>query len=102
MKLETFSYLPPMNEAMLRSQIQYMIDKGYAPAIEYSETVDTYNSYWSMWGLPMFEIRDAAAVVYELKACQKANDNCYIKINGFDPSTQAQAISFVAYTPNKG
>ncbi len=99
MKLETFSYLPPMTEAQLRGQIQYMLEKGYAPAVEYTTNPSGYNTYWSMWGLPMFEVKDAAAVIFELNGCKKANPDCYIKINGYDPVRQGQSVSFVAYKP---
>jgi ribulose-bisphosphate carboxylase small chain len=100
MSLETFSYLPKLSDAQIRGQVQYMIRQGYAPAVEYTDDPDAFNNYWTMWGLPLFEVKDAAAVIFELEACKRANPGCYIKINGFDKVRQAQAISFVAYIPS--
>ena len=36
-KLGTFSYLPPMDADQIRRQIQYIVDKGWNPAIEHTE-----------------------------------------------------------------
>ena len=39
-RFETFSYLPPLSDAQISRQIQYMIDQGYIPAVEFNETSD--------------------------------------------------------------
>jgi ribulose bisphosphate carboxylase small subunit len=33
-RYETLSYLPPLSDAQISKQIQYILDKGYIPAIE--------------------------------------------------------------------
>ena len=36
-KFETFSYLPPMTDAEIRKQVEYLVKKGWNPAIEHTE-----------------------------------------------------------------
>ena len=40
-------------------------------SLEYTDDPHPRNSYWEMWGHPMFDNPDAAAVVYELNECRK-------------------------------
>ena len=30
-------------------------------------------TYWEMWGLPMFDLKDPAAILYEINECRKAS-----------------------------
>ncbi len=98
-----FSYLPPLTEEQIRAQVRYMIDNGWAVAIEFTDDPHPRNVYWTMWGLPMFDIKDAAAVMAEIAACRKTHGNCYIKVNGFDPSPlrQGQVLSFIVHRPTR-
>lgn len=98
-----FSYLPPLTEEQIRAQVRYMIDNGWAVAIEFTDDPHPRNVYWTMWGLPMFDIKDAAAVMAEIAACRKAHGNCYIKVNGFDPSPlrQGQVLSLIVHRPTR-
>ncbi len=68
-----FSYLPDLSDADIRTQVQYCIDKGWAVNIEFTDDPHPRNTYWEMWGLPMFDIKDAAAVMLELDACRKVH-----------------------------
>jgi len=63
-KAETFSYLPKMTAEQIKAQVQYIIDKGWNPAIEHSEPENAFSYYWYMWKLPMFGETDADAVRY--------------------------------------
>lgn len=56
----------------LSKQIQYAIDNGWAVAVEFTDDPHPRNFLWDMWGLPMFEIADAAAGLYEVNECRKA------------------------------
>lgn len=96
----TFAFLPRLTDEQVREQIQWALDQGYAIGIEYTEDPSPRNVYWRMWGLPMFDIKDPAAVMYEFQACRAAFPECYIKINGYDPARQGQVVSFVAHWPN--
>ena len=53
-KFETFSYLPTMDAAAIRKQVEYIISKGWNPAIEHTEPENAFGYYWYMWKLPMF------------------------------------------------
>merc|ERR1719460_581620 len=37
-----------------------------------------------MWGLPLFDIKDPAAVLFEVNMCKKAKPNYYVKLACFD------------------
>jgi ribulose-bisphosphate carboxylase small chain len=54
-----------------------------------------------MWGLPMFTIKDGAAVLFEVNACRKANPNHYIKVNAFDNTrgVESMCLSFIVNRP---
>jgi len=54
-----------------------------------------------MWGLPMFTVKDGAAVVFEVNACRKAYPNHYIKVNAFDNTrgVESMCLSFIVSRP---
>ena len=54
-----------------------------------------------MWGLPMFDLRDPAAIMLEINACRKAFPNQYIRVNGYDRryGRQTTALSFFVNRP---
>ncbi|MDP1766874.1 MAG: ribulose bisphosphate carboxylase small subunit [Methylotenera sp.] len=96
-----FSFLPPLTDAQIRAQVDYAISKGWAVSIEYTDDPHPRNVYWSMWGHPMFEIKDGAAVIYDLEACRKACPNAYIKVNAFDSTrgVESMVMSFMVNRP---
>jgi ribulose-bisphosphate carboxylase small chain len=98
-KLETFSYLPPLSTQQIGRQIQYLLKKGFIPAIEYVRQPTPNEHYWSMWKLPLFEARAAEDVLAEIEACKTAHPGCYIKLIGYDRNRQSQAMSFVVNQP---
>ena len=54
-----------------------------------------------MWGNPMFDLRDAAGVMMELRECRKAHGECYIRINAFDSTRGFETVrmSFIVNRP---
>ena len=54
-----------------------------------------------MWGLPMFDLKDAAGVLVELRECRKTHPDCYVKVNAFDStrSFETMRLSFIAHRP---
>ncbi|MGC2167127.1 MAG: ribulose bisphosphate carboxylase small subunit, partial [Gallionella sp.] len=38
-KFETFSYLPAMTAEQIKKQVEYLVSKGWNPAIEHTEPV---------------------------------------------------------------
>jgi ribulose-bisphosphate carboxylase small chain len=96
-----FSFLPDLTDDEIRLQVDYAIDHGWALSVEYTDDPHPRNTYWDMWGLPMFQIRDGAAVVYEVNACRKACPGQYIKVNAFDATrgVESMAMSFIVQRP---
>ncbi len=96
-----FSFLPDLNDEQISAQIEYCLGNNWAIGIEYTDDPHPRNTYWEMWGNPMFDLRDAAGVMMELKACRKAFPNHYIRINAFDSTRGFETVrmSFIANRP---
>ncbi len=97
----TFSYLPELTDEQIEAQVQYCLDHDWPIAIEHTDDPHPRNTYWEMWGLPMFDLRDAAGVMLELNACRLANPEHYIRMIGYDRSygRQTTALSFIVNRP---
>ena len=96
-----FSLLPDLTDAQIKKQIEYSIKSGYAVSVEYTDDPHPRNAYWDMWGLPLFDIPDAAAILYEIAEARKAHPGVYIKVNGFNNArgVESTAISFIIQRP---
>jgi ribulose-bisphosphate carboxylase small chain len=99
----TFSFLPDLTDAQIRAQIEYCLRQGWAVSLEFTDDPHPRNSFWEMWGLPMFDLRDAVGVMSEVDACRKAHPSNYIKLNAFDSSLgwEALRISFIINRPKQ-
>lgn len=96
-KFETFSYLPPMDSQRIRKQVEYLVSKGWNPAIEHTEPENAFDHYWYMWKLPMFGETDVDAILAEADACHEANPNNHVRLIGYDNYKQSQGASMVIY-----
>jgi ribulose-bisphosphate carboxylase small chain len=78
-----FSFLPELTNEQIGKQIQYALDHDWPISIEYTDDPHPRNSYWEMYGLPMFDPDD------------------YVKVNAYDPSLgrQTTAMSFIVHRP---
>jgi ribulose-bisphosphate carboxylase small chain len=96
-----FSFLPDLTDEQIRSQVEYCLRNGWAVSVEFTDDPHPRNTYWEMWGVPMFDLADAAAVMRELDACRKAHPNHYIKMNAFDSTAgwEALRLSFIVSRP---
>lgn len=99
-RYETFSYLPPLSDAQIAKQIQYMIDQGYIPAVEFNEESRPEEYFWTMWKLPLFNARTVQEVLSEVQACRSEYGNCYIRVVGFDNIKQCQSVGFIVHKPS--
>ena len=97
----TFSFLPDLTDTEIEAQIQYAIDQGWACSVEYTDDPHPRNTYWEMYGTPMFDLKDSAGVMMELDACRNAFPNHYIKINAFDSTRGIESVrlSFIVNRP---
>ena len=96
-KFETFSYLPAMSPDKIKKQVQYLVSKGFNPAIEHTEPEHLMDNYWYMWKLPMFGETDVNKVVAEAEACHKANPNNHVRLVGYDNFKQSQGAAMVIF-----
>ncbi len=99
-KFETFSYLPAMSDADIRKQVEYIISKGWNPAVEHTEPQYLMDNYWYMWKLPLFGETDVDVVLAECKACHESNPGNHVRLIGYDNLKQSQGASMVIYRGN--
>ena len=59
----TFSFLPDLTDAQIATQVEYCLGKGWAIGVEYTDDPHPRNTYWEMYGNPMFDLKDAAGVM---------------------------------------
>lgn len=97
----TFSFLPDLTDDEIRLQVQYCLDHGWAVSIEFTDDPHPRNTYWEMWGLPMFDLPDAAGVLAEVRACRDAYPGRYVRVMAYDASLgrQTVALSFIVQRP---
>jgi len=96
-----FSFLPDLTDAQIEKQVAYAISKGWAMNVEYTDDPHPRNSYWELWGLPLFDIKDVASVMFELAEARKGISKSYIRINAFDASygVESCVMSFIVNRP---
>jgi ribulose-bisphosphate carboxylase small chain len=97
----TFSFLPDLTDDQIRKQVEYALGKGWALGIELTDDPHPRNTYWEMWGQPMFDLHDAAGVMQELQACRVAHPEHYIRLNAFDSERGFETVrlSFIVQRP---
>ena len=98
-----FSFLPDLTDKEILAQIQYGLNKGYAWSVEYTDDPHPRNTFWEMFGNPMFDIADAAGVMGELAECRKTFPNCYFRLMAFDNTrgVESIAMSFIVNRPEQ-
>ncbi|MBT2322815.1 ribulose bisphosphate carboxylase small subunit [Variovorax paradoxus] len=97
----TFSFLPDLSDEQITRQVEYCLGKGWAIGIEYTDDPHPRNTFWEMFGNPMFDIQDPAGVMLELKACRKTFAQYYIRVTAFDSThgTESVVMSFIVNRP---
>jgi len=96
-----FSFLPDLSDAEIHAQIEYGLRKGYAWSVEYTDDPHPRNTFWEMYGLPMFDLRDAAGVLEEVRDCRKTFPSHYVRLVAFDSTRGVESImmSFIVNRP---
>jgi len=97
----TFSFLPDLTDQQITAQIRYCLQNNWAVNVEYTDDPHPRNTYWEMWGLPNFDLKDPAAMLYEINACRKAFPKHYIRVSAFDDTRGVESIqlSFIVNRP---
>ena len=81
--------------------MQYCLDRGWAVNIEFTTDPHPRNTYWDMWGHPMFDVADAQGVMMELRECRRTYGDRYIRVSGFDSTHgwESVRLSFMVNRP---
>ena len=97
----TFSFLPDLTDAQIISQIEYCLERGWAVSVEHTDDPHPRNTYWEMFGNPMFDLKDAAGIMREIDSCRKTFPNRYVKLNAFDATRGIESLrlSFMVQRP---
>jgi ribulose-bisphosphate carboxylase small chain len=96
-----FSFLPDLTDAQIRSQVDYCLSKGWAVSVEHTDDPHPRNTYWEMFGLPMFDLRDAAGAMTEVNSCRATFPQHYIRVNAFDATRgwETVRLAFIVNRP---
>jgi len=97
-----FSFLPDLTDQQISAQIEYCLRQEWAVSVEFTDDPHPRNTYWEMWGMPMFDLHDAAGVMAEVRACRDANPNVYVRVNAFDSTRgwETVRLSFLVQRPS--
>ena len=96
-----FSYLPDLTDAQISRQIEYALKHNYAVGIEYTDDPHPRNTYWEMFGNPMFDLKDPAGILMEINSCRKTFPRHYIRVTAFDSTqgVESPRMSFIVNRP---
>lgn len=99
----TFSFLPDLSDEQVSAQVEYCLTNGWALSIEHTDDPHPRNTYWEMFGQPMFDLHDAAGVMSEVGAARGAFPDRYIKVNAFDSTRGVESLrlSFIVNRPRR-
>lgn len=98
-----FSFLPDLTDEEIVKQIEYGLSKGYAWSVEYTDDPHPRNTYWEMFGHPMFDLKDPAGILMEVTNCRKTFPHHYIRMMAFDSTRNIESIamSFIVNRPTE-
>jgi len=96
-----FSFLPDLSDEQISAQVDYCLRNNWAIGVEYTYDPHPRNTYWEMWGNPMFDLIDAKGVMMEVSACRRAHAEAYIRLNAFDSTRGWETVrtSFIVNRP---
>lgn len=95
-----FSFLPDLSDPQILAQIKYALKNNWAVNVEYTDDPHPRNTYWEMFGMPMFDLKDPAGILMEINECRKTFPNHYIRVTAFD-STQGWETPRMSYLVNR-
>jgi len=96
-----FSFLPDLSDEEIAKQVDYGLARGYAWSVEHTDDPHPRNTYWEMFGMPMFDLQDAAGAIMELQACRQTFPDQWIRLMAFDSTrgVESIAMSFIVNRP---
>ena len=98
-----FSFLPDLTDQQIAAQIKYALKNGWAVSIEYTDDPHPRNTYWEMYGLPMFDLKDPAGIMMEIEDCRQTYTHHYIRVMAFSSNrgVESPTMSFIVNRPEK-
>jgi ribulose-bisphosphate carboxylase small chain len=98
-----FSFLPELTDAQITAQIKWALQHKWAVSVEYTDDPHPRNTYWEMFGNPMFDLKDPAGILMEINNCRKTFPNHYIRVTAFNSTrgTESPAMSYLVNRPKK-
>ena len=98
-----FSFLPDLTDVQISAQIEYALKNDWAVGVEYTDDPHPRNTYWEMYGNPMFDLKDPAGILMEIQACRKTFPNHYVRVTAFDSARgwETPRMSFLVNRPKK-
>lgn len=98
-----FSFLPPLTDNQISTQLKYALKNGWAIGIEYTDDPHPRNTYWEMFGNPMFDLKDPAGILMEINSCRKTFPNHYIRVTAFNSTrgVESPTMSYIVNRPEK-
>ena len=98
-----FSFLPDLSDEQITLQIKYALSNNWAVNIEYTDDPHPRNTYWEMFGMPMFDLKDPAGILLEINECRKTFPNYYVRVTAFDSTRgwETPRMSFIVNRPEK-
>jgi ribulose-bisphosphate carboxylase small chain len=98
-----FSYLPDLTDAQIGKQIAFALQKNFSVGIEYTDDPHPRNTYWEMFGNPMFDMKDPKGILLEINNCRKTFPSHYIRVTAFDSTrgVESPTMSFIVNRPAK-
>ena len=95
-----FSFLPDLTDEQITAQLEYALKNNWAVGIEYTDDPHPRNTYWEMYGNPMFDLKDAAGILMEINECRATFPSHYIRVTAFD-STEGWETPRMSYIVNR-
>ena len=97
-----FSFLPDLTDEQITAQIKYALENGWAIGIEYTDDPHPRNTYWEMFGNPMFDLKDPAGILMEINNCRKTFPNHYIRVTAFSADARSESRDHVLHRQPSG
>ena len=98
-----FSYLPDLTDVQIGKQLEFALNQNFSVGIEYTDDPHPRNTYWEMFGNPMFDLKDPKGILLEINSCRKTYPNHYIRVTAFDSTrgVESPTMSFIVNRPAK-
>jgi ribulose-bisphosphate carboxylase small chain len=95
-----FSFLPALTDKQITLQVKYALDQGWSLGIEYSDDPHPRNTYWEMFGNPMFDLKDPAGILLEINNARKTFPSHYIRVTAFSAVRGVESVT-MSYIVNR-